>query len=389
MEKEENAEKLLMFGGPLHRLGRRLGLFRDESDTIRLGIALGLLVWGVLVLFAFLEGLGLRLFSLSLIAVHVRFLVVVPLLFVGETFVFPRMMEFVEYVRSSGLAPAGSIPALESEIRSANRLVDSPRVEGLLLVIAFALPLIEFVAPVPGATGSWIFILHSTEGRLPWTTGWYLGFGLTLFRFLQLRWLWRLLIWWRFLWRFRRLDLNLIPAHSDGAGGLGFLSIVHENFAPLVTAVSALCSAQFAEDVATGTVAFENVYGWILIVLFLSAALFVAPLAMFYNTLWICRITGVREYMAMASRYAIAFDRKWVHAELASGESQLGTPDLQSLADLTNSVNVVRHMQVIPLGQRQLTQLTASGIAPFLPLFLLKYPVNEMIAKLFELFTGF
>jgi hypothetical protein len=37
-----------------------------------------------------------------------------------------------------------------------------------------------------------VSILQSTGGRLTWMTGWYLWFCLPLFRFLVLRWLWRL-----------------------------------------------------------------------------------------------------------------------------------------------------------------------------------------------------
>jgi len=44
------------------------------------------------------------------------------------------------------------------------------------------------------------------------------------------------------------------------------------------------------------------------------------------------------------------------------------------LADLTNSVNVVRGMRWIPAGRRLMMGLAASVIVPLLPLFFLKYP---------------
>jgi hypothetical protein len=45
-----------LLGGPLHRLGRRLGLVRPGPNTLPLGIALGLIPWIVLVALAALEG---------------------------------------------------------------------------------------------------------------------------------------------------------------------------------------------------------------------------------------------------------------------------------------------------------------------------------------------
>ena len=93
--------------------------------------------------------------------------------------------------------------------------------------------------------------------------------------------------------------------------------------------------------------------------------------------------------MAMASRYVRAFDRKWIQDENASGESQLGTDDLQSLADLTNSVNIAKGMLFIPATQKLLTILAASVILPQLPLLLLKFPLALVAERLFKSILGF
>ena len=42
---------------------------------------------------------------------------------------------------------------------------------------------------------------------------------------LLLGWLWRLILWTRFLWLMSRLDLRLIPAHPDGSAGLKFIGL--------------------------------------------------------------------------------------------------------------------------------------------------------------------
>jgi hypothetical protein len=41
-------EKFSLLGGPLHRLGRRPGLVRGETNMVALGLALGLLSWSIL-----------------------------------------------------------------------------------------------------------------------------------------------------------------------------------------------------------------------------------------------------------------------------------------------------------------------------------------------------
>ena len=186
----------------------------------------------------------------------------------------------------------------------------------------------------------------------------------------------------------KKINLHLIPTHPDSAAGLGYLEVVQEHFAPLAMAISAVLSARFAEDIAVQTMTFEALYQWIPIVLLLIAVLFIGPLFIFSRKLWYCRVTGLIEYMAMASHYVNAFDNKWIRDEQATGESQLGTPDMQSLADLTNSVRVVRDMRWIPASRRLLLTLAASVIVPMLPLLLLKYPVVELTEKLFKSLSG-
>ena len=388
MKEDAKIPEFSLFGGPLHWLGRRLGLVRGGTNTFRLGVALGLLAWGVLILLALLQGFGHKVFSFAVVGAHVRLLVAIPLFFLCETWVAPRMAEFVREIVSSGVVPATEVPALEADIRRVGRLKDSWPAELLFVLVAFAAPLVEVLANMPGRTANWASLLAETGGRLGPILGWYLGFCLPLFRFLGLRWLWHLGLWWYFLWRVEKLKLHLIPTHSDGAAGLGCLEVVQEHFAPLVLAISAVLSGSFAEEVISGTMAFETLYSLILMVLLVIAVLFIGPLFMFSRKLWVCRVTGLSEYMAMASRYVDAFDRKWIRDEQASGESQLGTADIQSLADLTNSVNVVRGMRWVPFSTRLVAALAMAVLVPILPLLLLKYPVDQLAVRLFQMLTG-
>ena len=380
-----------MFGGPLQRLGRRLGLVRNATNTFWLGVALGLLAWGVLVFMALVLGYGDKVFTLTALGAHVRFLVAVPLFFLCETWVAPLMAEFVRNLVRSGVVPETERLALVAEIRRVGRLKDPWPAEVLFLLVAFALPLITAAVGLPnhpGRTGSWSALLALSEGRVGPVLSWYLFFCLPLFRFLILRWVWHMALWCYFLWRVQKLDLHLIPTHPDRAAGLGFLEIVQEHFGVLAAAISAVYAASFAENIAAGEMAFEMLYRLLPLVLLLNAALFIGPLFIFSTKLWACRIAGWSEYMGMASRYVEAFDRKWVRGENPSAEPLIGTPDMQSLADLNNSVSVVNAMRIIPASRRLFLSLAASAIVPLLPLMLLKYHVAELAAKLFQAISG-
>ena len=81
MEEHGAFENFSLFGGPLHRLGERLRLAQGDRSAFALGLALGLLAWSILLALAIIDGLVPKLFSLSVIAAHVRLLVVIPLFF--------------------------------------------------------------------------------------------------------------------------------------------------------------------------------------------------------------------------------------------------------------------------------------------------------------------
>jgi len=71
-------EPFSLLGGPLHRMGRRIGLVRG-TNTVRLGLALGVGLWLIVVTMAVLGGVTDRLFELSLVGRHVRLLLAIPL----------------------------------------------------------------------------------------------------------------------------------------------------------------------------------------------------------------------------------------------------------------------------------------------------------------------
>ena len=202
---------------------------------------------------------------------------------------------------------------------------------------------------------------------------WYWFVCLPVFRFLLLRWAWRLALWSLFLLRVARLDLHLVPIHPDRTAGLGYLTVVHGNFALLVAAVSAVISASLAEDIMLTGARPESYYDTILFALLAYAAIFVGPLFVFAPKLRLARARGLAEYMDLAASYVNAFQAKWLRRE-PGHEELLGTSDLQSLADLGNSVRVVEDMRTAPVSYRLLTRLVVAALVPMLPLLLFRVP---------------
>jgi hypothetical protein len=386
MEERGRFEEFSLLGGPLHRLGRRVGLVRGGTNTVALGLALGLVLWTVLVALAFFEGVSQQLFSLSVIGGHVRLLVVIPLFFICESVLDPRLTEFVRMIVRSGVVPPNALPALESEIARTGRWKDSWLPEAVCLLAAVLLSLIGPQLQLSGTTA--VHDPSRTMAELTLAGQWYWIVCLTLFRFLMFRWIWRLGLWSYFLWRVSRLELNLVPTHPDRVAGMGYLEVVQTHFTPLVLAISMVLSASFAEDISTGATAFEAIYPALPLILIVDAVLFLGPVCFFARKLWASKVKGLSDYMVFASRYANGFDRRWLGADAPAEQDLLGTPDLQSLADLGNSINVVRDMRIIPVSPRLLAELAIAALLPMVPLLLLKYPLTELAEKFVTILFG-
>ena len=82
------------------------------------------------------------------------------------------------------------------------------------------------------------------------------------------------------------------------------------------------------------------------------------------------------------------FDRKWLGADPAPREPLLGTADIQSLADLSNSVSIVRDMRLVPVSPSILMYLAIAALLPLLPLVLFKHPIADLLAKFVERLSG-
>jgi hypothetical protein len=374
-------EPFTLLGGPLHRLGSRLKLVRGTTNTVLIGVALGALAWLVLLLLALLEGGDMgRFFSLALIGAHVRLLVAIPLFFFAESELAPRFSAFVRYLVRSGVVPEHALPSLQALTARTMRWQQSCLAEAACLLAAVLVPLL---APQAGLAGATAVFDPDLAPHAPLAAAWYWGVCLTLFRFLALRWIWRLLLWSHFLWRLSRLDLHLVPTHPDRAGGLGNLESVHTHFITLIALISIVEGASFAEDIVSGRVAFEWLYPAFAVLLAVDAAIFLAPMLLFTRRLWACRLQGLDDYMELAGRYVSGFERKWNARGGAAEESLLGSADIQSLADMSTAVGIVNEMRIAPISMRLLIAFAMAALLPLLPLLLLKYPVTTLVEQVF------
>ncbi|HSE91571.1 MAG TPA: hypothetical protein VLJ79_35565 [Candidatus Binatia bacterium] len=107
------------------------------------------------------------------------------------------------------------------------------------------------------------------------------------------------------------------------------------------------------------------------------------PLLVFALQLAQAKRTGNREYGALAERYVREFDAKWLRGGAAADEPLVGSADIQSLADLANSFEVVRGMQIAPITRDAVLRLMAATLVPIVPLALTMMSLEELLKTLF------
>jgi hypothetical protein len=90
----------------------------------------------------------------------------------------------------------------------------------------------------------------------------------------------------------------------------------------------------------------------------------------------------LREYGVLASRYVREFDLKWVRGGATGDEQLIGSGDIQSLADLGNSFQVILGMNYFPFGKDVVIWLVVITLIPVLPLVLTMIPLGELTRKL-------
>lgn len=380
----------LVLGGPLYQLIRRTHLSGDALELLSRRIAvIALGAWLPLLI---LSAIGRRAWGgavavpfVSDIEVHARFLVALPLLIAAELIVHQRMRPVVRQFLERGLIAESSRPRFEAAFSSAMRLRNSTLAEVLLIAFVYGVGVL-YVWPryIALDVATW-YATPSAGGRVLSPAGWWFAYvSLPVFQFILLRWYFRLFIWTRFLWRVSRCELSLIPTHPDRAGGLGFLSNTVIALEPLLTAHGALLAGWIANQIFfRGATLPEFKLELVAIVGFLLL-LVLAPLMLFLPSLSEVRRTGLREYGTLAQRYVREFDDKWMRGGGAVGEPLVGSADIQSLADLGNSFEIVRGMSLVPFTRKTVVQLGIVTLLPVAPLLLTMVSLEELLKRLLQ-----
>jgi len=321
-------------------------------------------------------------------ATYARFFVAAPLLVLAELVIRPRMTETCSQFVRTGFVRSTDQHLVERALDRLTRRRDSRWATVLLLALAIF--------------GAWNLTVESLRGDQfeSWQTVsasgndavhhslagfWNHLIALPIVLFLFYRWVWRILVWTLFLRSVARLDLQLVPAHADGAGGLGFLEIVPRAFGLLAFGVTSIVSADIAFSLVYEHGQLSAFTGPLLVLLVVLEVIFLCPLLVFTPVMLRARYRGLREYGDLVVRYNRDFQRKWIERTTREEAPLLGSADIQSLADVGNSFQFVRRMRLVPFGLDTALHLTCISALPLVPLLVLAMPLTQIFHVLTKL----
>ena len=380
----------LVLGGPMYQLWRRMFLTGPALEMlVRRMIVIPTVAWLPLLLLSgyerFARGHAAPIPFVYDFEVHARYLVAIPILLLAEVAVHHRIRGVVQNFLDAGLVTSEALPGFRAAIDRAMRLRNSMIVEVAMVVFVFGVGWKLWLGDSGLTSSTWYAIVEGGQAHRTMAGWWYVHVSIPIFQLLLLRWYFRCIVWFLFLRNVSRLPLRLIPTHPDRAGGLGFLGLAAHAFVPVIVAQSVVLSAVVGSRILFQGKTLVSFQYEIVALLLLQFLLVLGPPCVFMKNLLGLKRQGRQQYGVLAARYTAEFHSKWIEGTAPAGEPLIGSADIQSLADLANSYDVVSEMKPVPIGKDTIVSIVGAAVIPLLPLALTVVPADQIIKQLFTL----
>jgi hypothetical protein len=375
-------------GGPLYRLLVRMGRGNVERRRVVVRALLAVLIaWFPLLISSLVQGLAIGpqigIPFVRDFAVNVRFLIALPILILAESGIGDTWRILVLQFLRSGLVGQNELPSFEAVIEKITQLRDRVLPEAIIFVLALVPSLLNVRSRLMmGGVSNWHFI---GPAQPSWAGWWFHLVSMPIFRFLLLRWVWRMFLWTSFLWRTSKLHLRLVATHTDMAAGLGFLSEGQKAFSPIIFAGGAVIAGQVGNAIAYQGKTLSSMKSPMIAYGVLAILILVVPLLVVAPVLHKIKRRALREFGALVTIHDQLFDTKWILNNHSQDETILGNPDASSLIDLGASFTVIRQMSLVPIDKPTLFSLAAASALPMIPVILLVTPANQLVKTVLKM----
>jgi hypothetical protein len=364
-------------GGPLADLQERIRRSRPRWSQIESAVTLVLLTWAPPVILSAFQGPEYARAFLENPSNQYRLLLAGPIAILIEPLVGQVLSRAARHFVEAGVVPdqeAGRYQLLLKDIR---RLRESAAPEILLMAGTYLLTI--WLAGGMGGHAHFQPMERFAKSSPAWI--WYAWVSRPILFFLLLRWLWRIAIWSYFLWRCSRLSLDLSAAHPDHSCGLGFLAQAHASFGLVALPFGIVWAAGWRERFHGGVANADSLKQMIPAFAVVLAVALLGPLLVFSPKIFRTRQRAMLSYGTLASEYCRRFENRWINHGTSVAEDLLGSPDIQSFADLQNTMGAVRATWFVPFDLAAAVAIALGIALPLLPLLTLILPLEEIVRR--------
>jgi hypothetical protein len=368
-------------------------LLRDRSDSFARPnparqAALALLIcWAPLALLTTVEGTFLGASNADAfvfdMAVHTRFLIVLPLFAFASNVMLPRLGAVIRYFAEMDLVQAVDRPRYDAAVETARRLNASLTAAVLLVACAYVIvSVFVYARPVEALDiPAWHLAKGNGEG-LSWAGHWHAAVSLPFLLIAFLRLLWRWCVWTALLWRISRLPLALVSGHPDRAAGLRFVSYSVRAYTMHAFLLGVVLVGSIANPILYEGARLDAYTHLVLGFLIFVLMFFVSPVLVFTGNLLKAWRNGVFAYGALADRVGREFELEWLARGRNIDRTALARQDFSAMTDLYSTVANVYAMRPVLVDFGSILLLIAASALPFLPLVFLALPIDTILAKL-------
>jgi hypothetical protein len=254
---------------------------------------------------------------------------------------------------------------------------DSRLAEIVCLTIAIIATIAASFRMIDVEISSWMVRVSQDGNSLTMAGWWCMVFSNTLFLFLLLRWLWRLVVWSLLLRDLAGLELRLVATHPDGHGGLAFIGQYPNAYATFILAVSCVVGAAIAKAFLAGDLtgeAYGIVMGIWLLIVFLP---FAVTLLAFRKPLAKLKEQTAFACSALATRHHRAAERDLLGKNISAPEDAEKAAG-QDIPDPSKAFATTRKLSVFPFSRSALLPISAAALLPIVAAGATIMPVKEL-----------
>jgi hypothetical protein len=369
------------------RLQRQVGLVPARGlGVVRRAVFFALLTWLPLVAWAFYMGRilpgGVDEPLVMHFGVHVRFLLAVPALILGEAMAHRVSTTLIPYFLTSGVVPPAQKGAFVRILGSVARLRDRTLPWMVIAVIVAAWTILQPVAVGAEAGHEAKWASSADGGGLGFGGWWFLYVSRPIFSVLLASWLWRLALVFVLLKRIAGLDLSIVPTHPDGAGGLGFLKDMPKAFSLLAFATSAVVASRLAHDVMYHGVTLMSLKVVLTGFVVLVVVICIAPLLALAGPLAAAKRRALLDYGALVGEHGRLVRRRWILGETPADDALLQAVEIGPVADTLALYEAVARMRPLPFGKSTLLGIAVPTLIPIIALLSTQVPIKDVLKKI-------